>query len=280
MLIRCWGSRGSIAVSGREFNKYGGDTTCIEVVGDSGDLIIIDAGTGIRTLGNRLIREKRLKINLLLTHAHWDHLSGFPFFKPIYRKESSIKVYGPQPTQDSLKSIISNTMTSPYFPIELEQINAEIDFLGMGYKNYSIGSVSISMIPLSHPNQGVGYKLEEDGKSFVFLTDNELTYHHPFGLDYGSYANFARGADLLFHDAEYSQEEYDKETRGWGHSVYLDTVSLALDAGVKHLGLFHHNQDRTDDQVDGIEAECRKVIASNGSAMKCTAIGAGMEFRL
>ena len=279
MIIRCWGARGSIAVSGVEFTKYGGDTTCLEVVSNTGDLIIIDAGTGIRALGNKLVKERRLKINMLLTHAHWDHLSGFPFFKPIYLKESEIRVYGPQQTQDSLKSIISKTMTSPYFPIELEQINADISFLGMGYKDYTIGSVSISMVPLSHPNHGVGYRLEEDGKSFVFLTDNELSFHHPYGLSYGDYVNFAKDADLLFHDAEYSREEY-KDTRGWGHSIYTDTVNLALDAGVKCLGLFHQNQERTDEEVEKIEKECRMLIKERGSKMKCLAIGVGMEFTL
>lgn len=280
MLIRCWGSRGSIAVSGKEYIKYGGDTTCIEVVTDSGDLIIIDAGTGIRPLGNKLVEENRhKKINLLLTHAHWDHLSGFPFFKPIYLKSSKITVYGPQPTQVSLKSIISKTMISPYFPIELEDINASITFLGMGHKDYSIGQVSISTIPLSHPNQGVGYRLDENGKSFVFLTDNELDYHHPTGLKYNDYVEFAKGADLMFHDSEFKKDEY-KTTRGWGHSVYFDTLQLAIDAGVKTLGLFHHNQERTDREVDEIERDCKRLLAEKGIKMKCVAVGTGTEFNL
>lgn len=278
MLIRCWGSRGSITVSGTEYIKYGGDTTCIEVVSDDGDLIIIDAGTGIRRLGNRLVAEGRHgRISLLLTHAHWDHLSGFPFFKPIYMSDSEITIYGPQPTQVSVKSIISKTMSSPYFPIELEDINASITFLGMGNKDYSIGPVNISTVPLSHPNQGVGYRLEEGGRSFVFLTDNELSYHHPTGLDYNGYVEFASGADLLFHDSEFNREEY-RSTEGWGHSVYLDTVKLAMDARVGTLGLFHHNQERTDREVEAIEKECRKVIKENGSGLKCVAVGAGMEF--
>jgi ribonuclease BN (tRNA processing enzyme) len=251
----------------------------VEVVSNAGDLIIIDAGTGIRPLGNRLILEGPKKLNLLLTHAHWDHLSGFPFFKPIYHKDFEIKVYGPEQTQESLKSIISKTMTSPYFPIELEDISAKITFRGMGHKNYSIGSVKIQTIPLSHPNQGVGYRLEEDGKTFVFLTDNELTYHHPIGLPYESYVEFARGADVMFHDAEYSREEY-KETKGWGHSAYEDTLRLALDAGVKTLGLFHHNQDRSDKEVDAIERICRKTLKEKGSKMECFAVAAGMEIKL
>ncbi len=279
MLIRCWGSRGSIAVSGREYVKYGGDTTCIELVSNHGDLIIIDAGTGIRKLGNRLIQEGRYRINLLLTHAHWDHLSGFPFFKPIYRKESRINVYGPQPTQDSVKRIISKTMSPPYFPIKLEDISADISFSAMGNDSFTIGSVSISTIPLSHPNQGVGYRFEEDGVAFVFLTDNELTHRHPTGLEYSDYTEFATGADLLFHDAEFTSEEY-RHTKGWGHSVYTDTLNLALEAGVKRLGLFHHNQDRTDQEVDTIQEDCRRIISERGSRMECFAVSSDVEIEL
>lgn len=280
MLIRCWGSRGSVPVSGRDYIKYGGDTTCVEVVSASGDIIILDAGTGIRLLGNRLSNNGTRKMNLLLTHAHWDHLFGFPFFKPIYSKESAIKIYGPQPTQDSLKRIISKTMTAPNFPIEFEDIKADISFLGMGFNGYSIGSVKVSTVPLSHPNMGVGYRLEEDGKAFVFLTDNELTFRHPFGLGYEGYREFCKGADLLFHDAEYRKEEYESGTRGWGHSTYLDAVRLAMDAGVKTLGLFHQNQDRTDSQVDGIVEECRDVIKKDGSGTECLAVAAGTEIEI
>ena len=280
MKIRCWGSRGSIAVSGCDFIKFGGDTTCIEVEAASGDLIVIDAGTGIRLLGNRLMNESPRRINLLLTHAHWDHLSGFPFFKPIYRKGAEIKIHGPQNTQDSLKRIISKTMTAPYFPIEFEDINADISFHNMKHKDYSIGSVKIDTIPISHPNQGVGYRLEEDGKTFVFLTDNELTFHHPFGLDYDDYVKFCKGADILFHDAEYTRDEYETQTRGWGHSVFLDTLQLALDAGVKTLGLFHQNQDRKDSEVDKMVAECRTLIKKHGSSLECFAVSASTEITL
>ena len=279
MLIRCWGSRGSISVSGKEYLKYGGDTTCVEVESDSGDLIILDAGTGIRVLGNRLVNEEKRYVNLLLTHAHWDHLSGFPFFKPIYNKNFILKVFGPQNTQDSLKNIISKTMKSPYFPIELEDISADITFLGMGNKGYTIGSVRITTIPISHPNHGVGYRIEENGKSFVFLTDNELTYRHTTGMTYKDYADFSKGADVLFHDAEYLPEEY-KLTEGWGHSVYLDTLSLAIDAGVKAFGLFHHNQDRFDDQVDAMVNDCKRIIVEKGLKMDCFGVATGLTIKI
>lgn len=279
MLIRCWGARGSISVSGREYLKYGGETTCIEVLSKNGDLIIIDAGTGIRPLGERISTEERRVINLLLTHAHWDHLSGFPFFKPIYEKETELHIFGGMPTQDSLKSIISKTMSVPYFPIEFEDINADIQFYGMGNDNFKIGSVEISTIPLSHPNQGLGFRLEEDGKSFVFLTDNELKYHHETGLDYNDYVEFSRGADLLYHDANFIPSEFES-TIGWGHSVYTDVVSLAMKADVKSLGLFHHDPKRMDDEVDAIVKDSKRIIKEEGSSMDCFGVAYGTEIDL
>lgn len=279
MIIKCWGSRGSISVSGKDYVKYGGDTACVEIINSAGDIIIIDAGTGIRALGNELVKEKRRAINLLITHAHWDHLSGFPFFKPIYQKGRKIRIYGPQTTQISLKKIISKAMTAPYFPVELDDINANITFLGMGNKNYRIGPVKITTIPLSHPNEGAGYRLEEDGKSFVFLTDNELEYQHPGGLTYADYVKFAKGANVLFHDSEYTRNEY-KKTQKWGHSIYLDTLQLALDANVRQFGLFHHNQERTDKEIDVIVKDCKRIIAKKGSKMKCFAVATGMTIKL
>ncbi len=279
MKIHCWGSRGSVAVSGKQYLKYGGDTTCVEIMGEDGEIIILDAGTGIRALGNKLEKEQRLMINLLITHAHWDHLSGFPFFSPLYDKKSRINVYGPQPTQASLKKIVSKTMSAPYFPIEFEDILAEIAFPVMHGKEYSIGSVLVQTIPLRHPSEGVGYRLTQHGKCFVFMTDNEIDRNYSNGLSYNDYVEFVRGADLIFHDAEYSMEEY-KKTKGWGHSAYLHTVRLALEAGVKALGLFHHNQDRTDSEIEAIVDECRELIEKEGSSMRCFAVASGDEASL
>jgi ribonuclease BN (tRNA processing enzyme) len=137
----------------------------------------------------------------------------------------------------------------------------------------------ITPIALSHPNQGSGYKFEEDGKSFVFLTDNELNYRHEGGLDFQDYLEFSRDSDLLLHDAEYKEEEY-KKTRGWGHSFYKDTLNLAIEAGVKKLGLFHHNQERIDADIDAIVNDCRKEIERRGHNLECFAVGQSMEFKL
>ncbi len=280
MLIRCWGSRGSISVSGKDFLKYGGDTTCLEVVSNSDDLVIIDAGTGIRLLGNRLVadNDKRV-INILLSHAHWDHLAGFPFFKPIYSKDYKIRIFGPLSTQESLRSIISKTMSHPYFPIEFENISADITFHEMDHSAVDIGALQVEAIPLSHPNQGFGYKFTEDKKSFAFLTDNELTYPHEGGKEFDDYVEFVRDVDLLIHDAEYTREEY-ASTKGWGHSVYLDTLELALKANVGKLGLFHLNQDRTDEAEDKLVDDSKRIIAEKGSKLECFAVGSDMEIEL
>jgi phosphoribosyl 1,2-cyclic phosphodiesterase len=146
-------------------------------------------------------------------------------------------------------------------------------------EHYTLGSMVITPIALSHPNQGSGYKFEEDDKCFVFLTDNELDYKHQGGLDYQAYLEFSRGADLLFHDAEYKKEEY-KKTRGWGHSCYEDAMNLALDAGVKKFGLFHHNQERIDDEIDTIVNDCCEIIKKSGKKMECSAVGQLMQFKL
>ena len=231
MIIRCWGARGSIPVSGKQYLRYGGNTTCLEIRSRNDDIIIVDAGSGIRELGNSLLAEGRYEYTILLTHAHWDHIMGFPFFKPIYTHKTSINVCGCPSAQFSLKEMLSRIMEPPNFPVNLNAINARISYQNTCADSYQLGSMTITPIALSHPNQGSGYKFEEDGKCFVFLTDNELGFHHEGGLDYQDYLNFSQGADLLIHDAEYTEKEY-KKTRGWGHSVYKDTLKLALDANV------------------------------------------------
>ncbi|MBU1964416.1 MAG: MBL fold metallo-hydrolase, partial [Proteobacteria bacterium] len=241
MLIRCWGARGSIPVSGREYLRYGGDTCCFEIRTKDDHIIIIDAGSGIRRLGNHLLAENRHDYTMIFTHTHWDHVMGFPFFKPIYQTDTRIDLAGCPFTRSSFKEMIASVMSPPYFPVNFGDIEADIRYQETCQETFQIGGMTVTPIPISHPNQGRGYRFEEEGRSFVFLTDNELTYRHPGGLKYEDYRAFAKKADLLVHDAEYLPEDY-LLTRTWGHSVYTDAVRLALDAGVARLGLFHHNQ--------------------------------------
>ena len=279
MYIKCWGSRGSIPVSGKEYLKYGGDTTCIEIRTKSDDIIIVDAGTGIRKLGNLLINEKRKKFHFIFTHAHWDHVMGFPYFKPLYFESSEFRMHRCPFHSKFVETILSKVMAPPNFPVKYADIKAKMTYKEACPTEFSIGSVNVVPIPLSHPNGGSGYKFVENGKTFVFLTDNELGYTHPGGLNYQDYMEFCSEADLVFHDAEYTPEEY-KTFRDWGHSVYTDVLKLAFEAKVKKLGLFHLNQDRTDNDMTAIVKTSRQIITRKGQKIECFGVKGDMEFVL
>ncbi|MFA5138673.1 MAG: MBL fold metallo-hydrolase [Elusimicrobiota bacterium] len=279
MLIRCWGARGSIPVSGEQYLKYGGDTTCLEIRTRSGELVIVDAGSGIRALGKEVHKEGVRSLHLIFTHAHLDHVMGFPFFRPIYSKTTRIELYGCPFAQGSVESMLARTMSPPSFPVRFEDVSALLCPHKDCTQRFTVGSMDISPVLLSHPNQGIGYKFAENGRSFVFLTDNELTHAHPGGLKYEDYLAFAEGADLLIHDSEFTAEEY-KTTKTWGHSVYTDALRLALEAGVESFGLFHHNQDRSDAALDAMVRDCRRIISERGSKMGCSAVAVGTVFEL
>lgn len=279
MQITCWGSRGSIPVSGREYLKYGGDTTCLEIRAQSGEIIIVDAGTGIRRLGNKLAAERCQKYHFIITHAHWDHLMGFPFFNPIYDQDAQFVMHRCPFPKKFVENMVTRIMTPPNFPIRYSALKARITYEQGCPTDFKIGSLAIRPIPLSHPNMGSGYKFTEDGKTFVFLTDNELGFTHPGGCSCGEYVDFCTGADLLFHDAEYTPQEYEQQIL-WGHSAYTDALDLALEAGVRRLGLFHLNQERTDEQMDAIVNDCQQRISDRGKSMDCFAVGTDMTFSL
>ena len=279
MVIKCWGSRGSIPVSGKSYLKYGGDTTCIEIRANSDDIIIVDAGTGIRRLGNLLIKEKKRKFHFIFTHAHWDHVMGFPYFKPLYSKHSEFRMHRCPFHSKFVETILSKVMAPPNFPVKYTDIRAQMHYEVSCPTEFEIGSVKIVPIPLSHPNSGSGYKFIEDGKSFVFLTDNELGYIHTGGRPYQDYMEFSSGADLLVHDCEYTPSEY-KTFVEWGHSAYTEVLKLAFEADVKTLGLFHLNQDRTDKDMDAMVKACRKTISDKGSDLECFGVASDMVFNL
>jgi phosphoribosyl 1,2-cyclic phosphodiesterase len=279
MNIKIWGSRGSIPVSGKEYLKYGGDTTCVEILTKSGDTIVVDAGTGIRRLGNKLAEEKCFDLNFIFTHAHWDHLMGFPFFKPLYFKRSTIRMHGCPFHSKFVETILPKVMAPPNFPVKYSDITAQMSYPDACPTGFEIGSVSVVPIALNHPNGGSGYKFIEDGKTFVFLTDNELGHIHPGGLAFNDYLEFSGGADLLIHDAEFTPAEYNTYI-DWGHSVYTDALDLALKAEVKKLGLFHLNQERTDEEMDKIVTHCRDLINARDLDLECVGVSAEMEFEL
>lgn len=279
MYIKCWGSRGSIPVSGNEYIKFGGDTTCLEIRTQSDDIIIVDAGTGLRRLGNFLINEKRFHYNFIFTHAHWDHVMGFPFFKPLYYRHAHLQMHRCPFHSKFVETILSKVMAPPNFPVKFSDVKAHIEYEDACPMTFEIGSVEITPIPISHPNSGSGYKFVENGKTFVFLTDNELGYIHKGGLQPKDYTDFCAGADLLIHDAEYTPAEY-KKTKEWGHSKYTEALDLAFQAGVNKLGLFHLNQERTDTEMDKIVKACQRRIDETGNGLDCFAVSSDMVFDL
>ena len=284
MRIRVWGCRGSIPTPGAAAVRYGGNSTCVEIRASRGELIIVDAGSGLRNLGRVLPRGKEaIPIRFFFTHSHWDHLVGFPFFEPAYSENSFITFCSGPHAQDSIRKYLSHQMQAPYFPVDFNVLKARFDFRcerpHMEPGNCRLDGMEISPVALNHPNGGYGYKFIEGGKSFVFLTDNELRFRHAGGLSRGEYVEFCRGADLLFHDAQYTEEEY-KQTRGWGHSTFADAADLAMEAGVKTLGFVHHDPNRTDDDLEKLDTLCRERIRLAGSTVECLAVAEGMMFGL
>jgi phosphoribosyl 1,2-cyclic phosphodiesterase len=266
-------------VSGEEYVRYGGDTTCLEIRTKNDEIIIIDAGSGIRRLGNKLLREKRHEYTMLFTHSHWDHIVGFPSFRPVYYEKTRIDLIGCPAAQGNIKLLLSRAMSPPLFPVSFEKVRAKIDYRGDCPLNFRVDSLEVSSINLSHPNMGAGYRFVEDGKTFVFLTDNELRYRHRGGRRFEEYADFAKGADLLIHDAEYTPGEYET-IRSWGHSTYVDAIDLAFAARVQRLGLFHHNQERHDADQDAIVRKSQELIKSKNMNLECFALTQNTELVL
>jgi phosphoribosyl 1,2-cyclic phosphodiesterase len=278
MRIKIWGCRGSLTTPGREVVRYGGNTTCLEVRLDDGTLVIVDSGSGIHKLGSGLLGEKGLtEMYLLLTHSHWDHLTGFPFFTPAYLPAYTIRVKGGPDAKNSLRKYLEHQMDPPYFPVEFNVLRASFDFSSDDTQRIRVGSAEVVPIPLNHPNGGYGFVFVEKRKRFVFLTDNELGFPHPGGLRDVDYTSVAKGADLLFHDAQYSDDEYATRSRGWGHSTYTTAAALAATAGVRRFGTFHHDPDHSDEEIDASIRRVRSVIAERGARMECFAVAEGME---
>jgi phosphoribosyl 1,2-cyclic phosphodiesterase len=279
MEIRFWGARGSIPSPGPSTLEFGGNTTCLEVVLRSGRRIVIDAGTGIRLLGDHLqTTVATIRIHLLLTHNHWDHLIGLPFFLPIYREDSEVQIDGWPLAFQALKRVFDDHMGDGFFPVAFEQLKAHMNFLNqISRKPLVLDDAQIDSLPLNHPQGCLGFRFREDNQTLVFITDNEI------GLDGGSrfpdFVNFAQGADLLIHDAQYLPEDMATH-RGWGHSSFEEAVHLALEAGVKSLLLTHHDPGRTDAQVRELVSRARQMVQVSGQALTVDAVREGDEISL
>ncbi len=280
MYIKIWGSRGSIPVSGKEYLKYGGDTTCVEIRTRSGHVIIIDAGTGIRRLGNKLDKSPDKDFHFIFTHAHWDHVQGFPFFDPIFNPTTKILVDGIPTCMKGLRAIFDNNVGDIFFPVRFGELKAQISYLDkLCHGPLKIENTIIDVIPLHHPQGGLGFRFQEGNKRLVFITDNELAEDAPAGRRPEDYVRFCKDADVLIHDSQFTPDEIPKH-RGWGHSDYATTLDLALKAHAKRLLLFHHAPFRKDSEVTAIKAHCEDLAAKNRADIMIDAAKEGSEFTL
>jgi phosphoribosyl 1,2-cyclic phosphodiesterase len=261
--LRFWGVRGSIATACRGNLGFGGNTACVEVRGPSGEILIVDAGTGIRNLGNLLMAEfagRDLSLHLLLTHFHWDHIQGLPFFIPLYVRNTHVTFWSGFPV-DVVQQSLEGQMAHPYFPVPFSTLEARRESQRIDGAGVSIGSVKVKICPLNHPQGAWAFRFECGGKVLVHASDYE---HGDAAMDRGL-REFARGADVLVYDSQFTPEEYDHH-RGWGHSTWLEAAKVARDAGVGRLMLFHHHPDRTDAALEDIVQQTRAEFANAEAA--------------
>ncbi len=281
MEITFWGTRGSIASPGPHSIIYGGNTTCLEVTLDSDRKVIIDSGTGIRRLGDALLqRNEPLDLRLILTHVHWDHILGFPFFGPLFGAATRITVEGWKRGMEALKYVFSNEHVDGTWPVKFEDLKAAIQpSPTLGADQTEIDGTRLEFHPLQHPQGGVGVKFIEDSGVFVFLTDNELREDGWKGCRYLDYVKFCEGADLLVHDCQYLPEEIEIR-RGWGHSDLNTVAKLAMDASVKKLILFHHDPWRKDHEVSDMVVSCKKIFVEAGVSIDVEAAREGATLKV
>jgi phosphoribosyl 1,2-cyclic phosphodiesterase len=295
MKVKFWGVRGSIPTPGRETVRYGGNTPCLEVRLENDALVILDAGTGIRNFGDDLINKgESVHGHLLITHPHWDHIQGFPFFKPAFISGNVLTVIGTERPEKSLSEVISEQMNRIYFPVQLHELKAKLHFRPIKEEGeIKLPGCLVTTMFVNHPGFTVGYRLESQGKTLVYISDNE-----PYDREAAAYLSnfeasvkqrfdsidgdpnqrvfdFCHDADVLIHDTTYTPEEYIGRV-GWGHSHYLFTLRVAAVANVKRLYLFHHDPTHDDDKVDDMLRKCRKEVKTRGYKFECDAASEGM----
>jgi phosphoribosyl 1,2-cyclic phosphodiesterase len=281
LTVHLWGTRGSIPTPGPDTVRYGGNTACVAVRLSTGRLLVFDAGSGIVPLGRALSKEGRpLDVDIFLSHFHWDHIQGLPFFAPAYRKGNVIRIYGCDRAEVPLHSIIATQMESVYFPVPLQTLAADIQFQSLTEGRYTFDTFAMDTLFLQHPGTTLGFRLRRGGKSVAYLTDNELgPIEGKPSAFVRQVADFVRGADLLIHDAQYTRDEYHL-VRGWGHSCYEDVVTLAEMGGVRRLAFFHHDPERTDDEIDALVRTHGQPATDSGVPQSCFGARDGMQIEL
>jgi CheY-like chemotaxis protein/phosphoribosyl 1,2-cyclic phosphodiesterase len=295
MHVRFWGTRGSIATPGPGTTHFGGNTSCVALRTDAGDLLVFDVGTGARLLGAELMRSgpRPTKASILLGHTHTDHIQGFPFFVPCFVPGNQIAVYAPRGSQRSLHQVLAGQMEFTYFPVELDQLPARITYHELAEGPHEIGGARVIAQYLHHPAMTFGYRVEVDGAAVVYLVDHEpyadtrwrhdaVAGHVESLLHEGDrrHARFMSGADLVIHDGQYTPEEYPAK-KTWGHSPFDYVVELAAAAGARRLALTHHDPVHDDLAVAEIERRAKALAKARGSTLDvfCAYEGCEVEVR-
>ena len=290
MKVTFWGVRGSIASPGRTTVEYGGNTSCVELqAGD--ERLILDCGTGIRDLGRQLLAAgEPVNATILLSHSHWDHIQGFPFFAPLFVPGNQFLVVGPHEHTNRLNETLAGQMQYRYFPIGLEQLSADIRYQEVREETFNIGAAKVSTYYLNHTIMAIAYKIEAFGHTVVYSTDTEPFAHQPRAWRSSDdrrfmhrhdeeLAEFFKGADLLIIDAQYTTHEYPGKI-GWGHGTPDYALDLAMSAGVGTLVLFHHEPTRVDTAVTVVEQLAQKRAQEESGELEVIAAAEGMSLNL
>ena len=271
MRIKFWGVRGSTPTPERRNSGYGGNTTCLEVRLDNGTIIVLDCGSGIRPLGKSLMREfgkESFHAYIFLTHFHWDHIQGIPFFLPLYRPENTFFFHAVKRQEVELKGAIEGQLINPYFPVDMTILRSTKHFYDLEFENIEINDALIRPFPLYHPQEAVAFRIEADGGVFVLATDTEpgSPFHDR------SVREAAQDADVLVYDSQYTPEQLESERKGWGHSSWLEGTRIAKECNVKNLLLFHHDPDHEDAFVDDLVERARKEFKNSFGAAEGMAL--------
>ena len=288
-MVRFWGVRGSIPTPGEATVRYGGNTSCVEVrLG--GELIILDAGTGIRLLGDSLVQEfgaDGIVSSLLMSHTHWDHIQGLPFFAPAYQNGNALRIYGFEGAKTGLERVLSDQMERPHFPIPMDKMVGDVTVNEFSAREFQIGPVKVEIQRLNHPGGSTGYRLSWGNVVIVYLPDNEPVSYTQAGKGeecFGSgedpnldLIEFVRGADIAIMDAQYDAEEYASHA-GWGHGCVDEVVKIAGSGQVKRLALFHHDPYHDDAWIDAAVKDASGLAKSLGSDLEVTAACEGEAF--
>ncbi len=295
MKVKFWGVRGSIPSPGPLTVRYGGNTTCIEVRSDDGALIILDAGTGIFALAQKLLHELPVSANIFISHSHWDHIQGLPFFTPLFIPGNRVRIFGAyDPVSDNgVEQVMAVQLQYSYFPVREAEMKASIEYetLSIG-QSVVVGDATITSALLNHPVIDFGYRIECNGKSVFFTGDHEPYYniYDPDDADYAEYQvlleekqaavdEAMRGVDVLIVDTSYTRDEYQSK-KGWGHGVFDASIAMALRVGAKQLFCTHHEPTRSDDDLEAIFADVMARHASSLQGLTVRLAREGLEIEL